>query len=200
MAVGASALPGCMPKPAASRARPITARTNGTKAGLPPPGVQHAYQLIIGQRGEAASGTPGPRTSSSPPSANPAPAARPVSWPEPGWPHLGHPSRRSSTSSSSGVARSAGSGSGPLSGCGPVEAILIRRDIVLGRRRQRRLEDVILRRRLAACGHRSHLRPGRTYYVLRTLYRIDATLSGTRRATRRLRTCTGRLPTRAGRR
>jgi hypothetical protein len=31
----------------------MTARTNGTKAGLPPPGVQYADQFIIGQRGEA---------------------------------------------------------------------------------------------------------------------------------------------------
>jgi hypothetical protein len=30
----------------------MTARTNGTKAGLPP-GAQHADQFIIGQRGEA---------------------------------------------------------------------------------------------------------------------------------------------------
>jgi len=37
----------------ASRARPMTARTNGTKAGLLPPGAQHADQLIIGRRGEA---------------------------------------------------------------------------------------------------------------------------------------------------
>jgi len=31
----------------------MTARTNGTKAGLLPPGAQHADQLIIGRRGEA---------------------------------------------------------------------------------------------------------------------------------------------------